>query len=222
MSEVDPLVGGAAPKAQAPASAGPEAPGLGRGLTLALICVALVGFAAVLYVMVAAVAKPSSIDPLKAVASGAMSKLKIPETPTLAPDTPFVDAAGQPLTLEAFKGKVVVLNLWATWCAPCRKEMPTLARLQAAYVGKPVAVVAVSLDAAAQTDAAKAFIAQYRPLAFYQDAKFNFLTDLKPTPAGFPTTILFDRSGQERAIMSGEADWASPEARAVVEQLSGG
>ncbi len=204
-----------------PSGAGRETPGLGRGLTLALVCSALVGVAAVLYVMVAAVAKPSSNDPLKALASGAMSKLKIVETPASLPPTPFVDAAGQPLSLGAFRGKVVVLNLWATWCPPCRKEMPTLAKLQAAYAGKSVAVVAVSLDTAAETDTAKTFLAQYPPLAFYQDAKFNFVTDLKPTPAGFPTTIIFDRNGQERAIMSGEADWASPEARAVVDRLSG-
>ncbi len=220
MSEVDPLAGGASPKAPAPAEAEHGAPGLGRGLTLALVCAALVGVAAVLYVMVAAVAKPGAPDGLQTLASGAMSKLQIVETPSALPSTPFVDANGKPLSLAAFRGKVVVLNLWATWCPPCRKEMPTLARLQAAYAGKRVAVVAVSLDTAAETDTAKAFLAQYRPLAFYQDAKYNFVTDLKPTPAGFPTTILFDRSGQERAIMSGEADWASPEARAVVDRLS--
>jgi len=220
MSEVDPLAGGAASKASAPLSVGREAPGLGRGLTLALVCAALVGVAAVLYVMVAAIAKPGSADGLQALASGAMSKLKIVETPNPPPSTAFVDATGRPLSLAAFRGKVVVLNLWATWCPPCRKEMPTLARLQAAYAGKPLAVVAVSLDTAAETDAAKTFIAQYPPLAFYHDAKFNFVTDLKPTPAGFPTTIIFDRSGQERAIMSGEADWASPEARAVIDRLS--
>jgi thiol-disulfide isomerase/thioredoxin len=220
MSEVDPLAGGAAPIAPASAEAKREAPGLGRGLTLALICSALVGVAAVLYVMVAAVAKPGATDGLQALATGAMSKLKIVETPSALPATPFVDATGQPLNLAAFRGKVVILNLWATWCPPCRKEMPTLARLQGAYAGKPLAVVAVSLDTAAETDAAKTFLAQYPPLTFYQDAKFNFVTDLKPPPAGFPTTIIFDRSGQERAIMSGEADWASPEARAVVDRLS--
>jgi thiol-disulfide isomerase/thioredoxin len=221
MSKVDPLAEGASPNSPSPVKTGREAPGLGRGLTLALVCAAFVGVAAVLYVIVAAVAKPGSTDPLQALATGAMSKLKIVETPSPLPSTPFVDAAGRPLSLAAFRGKVVVLNLWATWCPPCRKEMPTLARLQGAYAGKPVAVVAVSLDTAAETDAAKAFLAQYPPLAFYQDAKFNFVTDLKPTPAGFPTTIIFDRSGQERAIMSGEADWASPEARAVMDRLSG-
>jgi thiol-disulfide isomerase/thioredoxin len=221
MSEVDPLAGGAVPAASKPSEAGREAPGLGRGLTLALVCAALVGVAAVLYVMVAAIAKPGSTDGLQALATGAMSKLKIAETPGAPPSTMFVDATGRPLSLAAFRGKVVVLNLWTTWCAPCRKEMPTLARLQAAYAGKPLAVVAVSLDTAADTETAKAFIAQYSPLAFYQDAKFNFVTDLKPTPAGFPTTIIFDRSGQARAIMSGEADWASPEAKAVVDRLSG-
>ena len=221
MSKVEPLAGGAGPKSSGPAGAGPEAPGLGRGLTVALVGLALVGVAAVLYVMVAAVAKPSSTDPLKALASGAMSKLQIVDTPTFAPSTPFVDATGQTLTLAAFKGKVVVLNLWATWCAPCRKEMPTLAKLQAASAGKPLAVVAVSMDTAAQTAAAKTFIAQYRPLSFYQDANYTFLTDLKPTPAGFPTTIIFDRRGRQRAIMSGEADWASPQVSAVVDRLSG-
>ncbi len=221
MNEIDPLAAGAAPTTHLPADAKPEAPRLGRGLTLALVCAALVGVAAVLYVIVVAVAKPSSTDPLQALASGAMSKLKIVDPPAAPPATLFVDAAGRPVTLSAFRGKVVVLNLWATWCPPCRKEMPTLARLQAAYAGKPVAIVAVSLDTAAETDAAKAFLAQYPPLRFYQDAKFNFVTDLKPTPAGFPTTLLFDRSGQERARVSGEADWASPEAKAVVDQLSG-
>jgi thiol-disulfide isomerase/thioredoxin len=221
MSEVDPLAGGAAPTASASAEANREAPGLGRGLTLALVCSALVGVAAVLYVMVAAVAKPGATDGLQALATGAMSKLKIVDTPSVPPATPFVDAAGQPLSLAAFRGKVVVLNLWATWCPPCRKEMPTLARLQGAYAGKALAVVAVSLDTPAEADAAKTFLAQYPPLTFYQDAKYNFVTDLKPTPAGFPTTIIFDRSGQERAIMSGEADWASPEARAVVDRLLG-
>jgi thiol-disulfide isomerase/thioredoxin len=169
--------------------------------------------------MVAAIAKPGSSDGLQALATGPMSKLKIVDPASPPPPTPFVDAAGRPLSLAAFRGKVVVLNLWATWCPPCRKEMPTLAQLQAAYVGKPFAVVAVSLDTAADSDRAKTFLAQYPPLAFYQDAKFNFVTDLKPTPAGFPTTIIFDRSGQERAIMSGEADWDSPEARAVVDRL---
>jgi len=221
MSEVDPLAEGASLTTSASASAGPEAPGLGRGLTLALVCAALVGVAAVLYVMVAAIAKPGSSDGLQALATGAMSKLKIVDPPSALPSTAFVDATGKPLSLAAFRGKVVVLNLWATWCPPCRKEMPTLARLQAAYAGKPVAVVAVSLDTAVDTDVAKTFLAQYPPLAFYQDAKFNFVTDLKPTPAGFPTTIIFDRSGQERAIVSGEANWASPEAKAVVDRLSG-
>jgi thiol-disulfide isomerase/thioredoxin len=217
MSEVEPLAGGAAPEASGPRPGDREPPRLGRGLTLALLCSAFVGVAAVLYVIVVAVAKPGSQDNLQALARGPMARLQVIDAAPPAPSTQFVDGAGRSVDLSAFRGKVVLLNLWATWCAPCRKEMPTLARLQAAYAGKPVTVVAVSMDTAADTGAAKAFLSEYPPLAFYQDAKYTFLSDLNPHPPGFPTTVIFDRHGRERAVMGGETDWASPQAKAVVD-----
>src|SRR4051812_26859229 len=68
------------------------------------------------------------------------------DAPKALPEISFTDGAGQPHTLGDFKGKVVLLNIWATWCAPCRKEMPTLDRLQAALGGAHFTVVALSID----------------------------------------------------------------------------
>ena len=112
---------------------------------------------------------------------------------------------------------MLVVNLWATWCAPCKQEMPTLAKLQAAYEGKPVKVVAISIDRPADTQAAKDFIAQNAPLAFYQEASMELPFLFEPEAQGFPTTLLYDKSGMERARVVGEADWSTAEAKAVVD-----
>ncbi|OYX31942.1 MAG: hypothetical protein B7Y99_09425 [Caulobacterales bacterium 32-69-10] len=192
--------------------------GVGRGLTLAIVAAVLVGGAAVLYVMAGAAFKPASSTGMKAVATGAMAKLQ-ETTPTPPPPATFVDAEGKTLRISDLKGEVLVVNLWATWCGPCVKEMPTLAALQKAYEGKPVKVVAISIDAAKDTDKAKAFIATHAPLAFYQDSTLEIPFAFKPPAPGFPTTILFDKAGQERARLSGDADWSTPEARAVIDRL---
>ncbi|HTI68214.1 MAG TPA: TlpA disulfide reductase family protein [Caulobacteraceae bacterium] len=192
--------------------------GLGRSLTLAIVAAVLVGGAAVLYVMGGAAFKPASSTALRPLAKGAMAKLQ--ETPpTPPPGATFVDGAGKTLRISDLKGQVLVVNLWATWCGPCVKEMPTLAALQKTYEGKPVKVVAISIDTAKDTDKAKAFIARHAPLAFYQDASLELPFAFKPPAPGFPTTVLFDRLGQERGRVSGDTDWSTPEARAVVDRL---
>src|SRR5690606_7735881 len=127
---------------------------------------ALLGVAAVLYIMAQASFKPTQADAgLKSVAKGEMSQLVLPAEAGSGPATTFYDGGGKPLRVADFKGKVVVLNLWATWCAPCVAEMPTLAKLQAAYAGKPLEVVAVSVDSASAIDKARLFIAAHEPLA---------------------------------------------------------
>ena len=193
--------------------------GTRRGpLTYALWGVALIGAAAAVYVMIHALIKPAGGHDLKALAHGEMAKLEPAATPAPLPDTPLLDAGGKTIHLADLKAPLVVVNLWATWCAPCVHEMPTLARLQAAYPGK-VLVAAVSMDKEGDREKARAFIAQYPPLAFYQDTKLALPFAVSPPAEGFPTTIIYDGAGHEKARLSGGADWAGPDARAVFDAL---
>ena len=137
-----------------------------------------------------------------------------------APDTAFKDAAGRDVTLADFRGKVVVVNLWATWCAPCRKEMPTLAALAALEAGRAVKVLPISVDTVAKTGAAKAFIAANAPLDFHQDPGPALPFALKPVAEGFPTTVIFDKSGRERTRVAGELDWSGARVRRVIDALA--
>jgi len=188
-------------------------------LSWALWGAALIGVAAVLYIIVQASIKPQQATGVSEVARGEMKKLVTPAEATLAPSHVFYDAAGKPVRAADFKGKVLVLNLWATWCAPCIAEMPTLAKLSAAYAGKPVAVVPVSIDTPADVDKAKAFIAQHPPLAYYGDPKMQFPFALKPQASGMPTTVIYGADGLERARLSGGADWSGADARAVLDRV---
>ena len=92
----------------------------------AIMVVALIGAAAVLYVIGSASFKPKQAADLSDLRRGSLVKLVIPKAPIPAPETPFTDEAGKTVRLSDFKGQVVVMNLWATWCAPCKEEMPTL------------------------------------------------------------------------------------------------
>ncbi|OJU10588.1 MAG: hypothetical protein BGN86_06795 [Caulobacterales bacterium 68-7] len=138
---------------------------------------------------------------------------------TPAPTIGFTDAAGKPVTLADFKGQVVVLNLWATWCGPCKEEMPTLAKLQAAYATQPVKVIALSVDRDRDFALADRMIGALPPLTVYRDPGYKFAFGMTPRAEGFPTTVFYDRKGNERARLSGGADWSSPEARELVERL---
>jgi thiol-disulfide isomerase/thioredoxin len=114
------------------------------------------------------------------------------------------------------------MNLWATWCAPCKIEMPTLARLADAYRGKPVEVVALSMDTPEAAAQAKLFIAANAPLKFYSDPAGKMAFKLQPMAQGTPTTVIYGKDGLEMARVTGEADWTSPEARALIDQALAG
>ncbi len=178
---------------------------------------ALAGVAAALYVIPGCTAKPAG--GLKSLAQGQMKSLVVDDAPSPAPNTPFLDAAGKPHTLAEFKGKAVIVNLWATWCAPCVQEMPTLAKLAQASAGQPLVVLPISLDSVEDIANAQGFIAKRAPLPFYSDAKYSLPFAFKPSVASLPTTLLIDPAGNVRARLSGGADWSGPDARRVIEAI---
>ena len=173
-------------------------------------------FAALL--LLAACAPKAGRADLKTLAKGEMAKLVVADTPAPPAAIAIEGPDGKPVDLAAFKGKVTLVNLWATWCAPCKIEMPKLAGLQAAYAGKPLAVVPVSLDREEAIPKAKAFIASLPPLAFHH-AAMDVAFQLKPPVPGFPTTLILDKQGRERARLAADADWSGADARAVIDRL---
>jgi thiol-disulfide isomerase/thioredoxin len=135
--------------------------------------------------------------------------------PKPIPELRFVDGAGRNLSLADFRGKVVLLNIWATWCAPCREEMPALDRLQAQLGGERFQVVALSVDLQGAPIARKFYgEVGIKALPLYIDptAKAAFTLEAP----GLPATLLVDRSGREVGRHLGAVKWDAPE---VVEQL---
>ncbi|WP_297506592.1 TlpA disulfide reductase family protein [uncultured Caulobacter sp.] len=188
-------------------------------LRMLLAGVILVGVAAVLYVIASASFKPSGPADLREFKKGTLEKLDVPATPRPAPDTAFTSLDGKSATLADFKGRVVVMNLWATWCAPCKAEMPTLAKLQAAYATQPVTVLPISVDRDGDLNLVNEEMAANAPLKTWRDPSYKMSFSLEPKAGGFPTTVIYDKQGRERARLSGPADWSSPEARGLVEKL---
>jgi thiol-disulfide isomerase/thioredoxin len=132
------------------------------------------------------------------------------QVPQPLPALPFADGDGKTLDLDAFRGKVVLLNIWATWCGPCRKEMPTLDRLQAGLGGPDFQVVALSIDRAGP-DPVRKFYGEIgiRNLALYIDSSGRAATTLNAF--GLPATLLIDRRGRELGRLIGPAEWDTPE-----------
>lgn len=138
--------------------------------------------------------------------------------PTPLPILAFETMSGQPTSLDTFKGKVVVLNLWATWCAPCRKEMPSLDRLQARFADRPVTVLALSVDRAGP-ERVQAFLDEIgvKHLQVYRDPKAAATRTLRVP--GLPATILVDKEGREVGRVLGIAEWDGPQAVEAVQRL---
>src|SRR5690606_22103276 len=157
---------------------------------------------------------------LDTLATGEVAAFKVSDTPRHLADLAFNDGDGMPTDLGAFAGRTVLVNLWATWCAPCRAEMPALARLQEARGGDDFTVVAVNLDTG-DTAKAKAFLHEVGAdgLDFYADPTTGLFTALKQRgmALGLPTTVLVDPSGCQLGIMAGPAEWDSPDAIALID-----
>ncbi|MDH4570501.1 TlpA family protein disulfide reductase [Pseudomonas sp. BN414] len=133
-------------------------------------------------------------------------------------DFRFIDGGGKPLSLADFRGKVVLLNLWATWCVPCRQEMPTLDRLQAKLGGSDFQVVALSLDQGGLPvvrDFYREIGIQHLPV--YLDEHMQAIQSLGAF--GLPVTLLLDREGREIGRKAGAAEWDSPEVIEFVQEV---
>ena len=137
--------------------------------------------------------------------------------PQPAPEVAFTDLAGKPATLADFHGKPALVNLWATWCQPCLKEMPSLDRLQARFAGK-LTVAAVSEDGKGAAQVAP-FVAKMglKGLKIYLDPKADVAHAFHVF--GLPTTIVLDAAGRVAGRVDGEADWNSPKMLAVLQPL---
>ena len=166
-------------------------------------------------------AAPASASDLKSFKTGQLDQLEFMPEMTI-PMSPFMDAAGAPHTFAEFKGKVVVFNIWAEWCAPCVEEMPTLAGLQKAFAGKDVVVVPIAFGYPEARDSAKKKLQELigDQLPFYYDDKFNVNADAKS--GAFPSTIIYDKQGREKARLIYPAKWDAPDAVSLVQAVLDG
>ncbi len=194
--------------------------------TLGALCLAAAGGVAAFYsgeartgnsgVCRAAAARVAALKPL---AQGEVAAVQVNASPALLPDLAFNGPDGQPMTLSAFRGKTVLVNLWATWCLPCLKEMPALDALQGALGGQDFTVVAINIDTR-NLDKPKAWLAENRitRLAYYADPQAKTFQELRAARKieGMPTSVLVAPDGCELALLQGPADWASADAKALI------
>jgi thiol-disulfide isomerase/thioredoxin len=189
---------------------------------------------AVLYGTVAPAGKAASDCPadsaklaarLAPLAKGELAALQVASEPRRAEQLVFERDGGGKVTVADFKGRPILLNLWATWCAPCRAEMPTLDRLQAASGDSSFEVVAVNVDTA-RLEKRAAFLDSVgaKTLARYADPSGDAFETMRKAgrALGLPVTLVIDKDGCEVAAVEGGAKWDSAEAKALVEALKGG
>lgn len=150
---------------------------------------------------------------------GELAAAASPRKPGPVAALDFLDADGKPTSLASFSGRVVLLNLWATWCVPCREEMPALDRLQKTLGSRDFEVVAINIDTS-RFERVRDFLRDTKitALSNYSDPKADVFYRLKTAgkAMGLPTTMLIGRDGCEIATMAGPANWASDDALAFI------
>jgi thiol-disulfide isomerase/thioredoxin len=215
----------------------PEASGKRRSRRIALIAGAVVAGAVIGFAGVYGIggltrnAGDAACRPTFDIAKKAATQMKgevaavtAASRPFLVPDLTFRDADGAEKRLSDWRGRTILLNLWATWCVPCRKEMPALDQLQAKLGGKDFQVVAVNIDTR-DLDKPKTWLneAGIKSLTYFSDAKAKVFQDLKLAGKAFgmPTTLLIDTAGCEIGTLAGPAEWASDDALNLVRAALG-
>lgn len=163
----------------------------------------------------------ADVAALEALRDGDMKKLVFHTDPQPVPDVAFVDQVEAETTLAAYRGKYVLLNFWATWCAPCRKEMPPLQALQTGFGGDDFQVVTIATGHNSVTGIRKFFEeVGVTTLPQYRDPKQALARQM--TVLGLPISVILDPAGNEIARLRGDAHWDSDSARAIIAALIAG
>ena len=162
---------------------------------------------------------------LAPLARGEVAAFTVAERSLRVPDLAFRDAQGSEHRLAEWRGRTVLLNLWATWCVPCRKEMPALDALEATLGGERFEVVAVNIDTR-DSNKPRTWLQEVgvNRLAYYADPSAKVFQDIKLTghAFGLPTTVLVDPAGCEIGTAAGPAEWASEDGLKLVRSALGG
>jgi thiol-disulfide isomerase/thioredoxin len=168
-----------------------------------------------------AVARAQRLAPL---VHGEVAAFVVADEPKRLPDLAFRDGAGKERHLSDWRGRLVLLNLWATWCVPCRKEMPALAALETKLGSERFEVVAVNTDTR-DPDKPRAWLKEVgiAGLGYYADASGKVFQELKAArrASGMPTTLLVDEAGCEIGTIAGPAEWASEDGIKLVSAALG-
>jgi thiol-disulfide isomerase/thioredoxin len=203
-----------------------------RRLLAAAVMAGMAALAAV-YVLVGASRNPGeplcrpTLDLARRIAPlvhGEVAAVTVAEEARKIPTLAFRDGAGTPRSLSDWHGRTVLVNLWATWCVPCRKEMPALDALEDKLGGPDFEVVAVNIDTR-DPDKPRAWLRDIGidHLAYYADPNAKVFQDLKAVgkAIGMPTTLLVDPNGCEIASLAGPAEWASADGMRLVSAALG-
>lgn len=183
-----------------------------------------VGAAALVYGIIAASVNPRPGDPSapqafdRALITGEMADFEYAYMPRSAPEIPF-EFEGAPIALRKFRGKAILVNFWATWCAPCLEELPSLDVLQDRLGGKQFEVVAIAADPRGP-EVAREFLDRLsiKNLKLYADPRLSFTTAIGGADI-LPVSILYDANGREIGRLIGGADWSSPEAERLIQSV---
>ena len=183
-------------------------------VSMAIKAMLLFGAVALAYVILRSCSTPKT--GVERFADGSLSRLVALQSPPAIPSLSFTGPNAEPVNLKAMRGQPMIVNIWATWCAPCIAELPSLNQLSRDYAGR-IKVVAISVDRDAGE--AQGFLDKIgaTALPLYHDNSFAVASKDGLAANGIPLTVMYNAGGREIARVQGEADWQSPEAERFLE-----